>query len=61
MALNLPPVEEQLEIVRRIERLLQRVDTLTREATVPLSLLERLEQATLVKAFRGEIVKASQK
>jgi len=55
-ALNLPSVEEQLEIVRCIEQLLQRVDSLTREASVPLNLLERLEQATLTKAFRGELL-----
>jgi type I restriction enzyme S subunit len=53
--MRLPSVDEQRQIVCRIEQLLQRVETLTREASVPLDLLDRLEQTTLAKAFRGDL------
>jgi len=56
--LNLPSVEEQGEIVTRIEQFLQRVDSLTQDASVPLKLLERLEQATLASAFSGKLFAA---
>lgn len=54
-SLELPRFDEQVEIVRRIEQLMQRVETLNRESSVPLRLLERLEQATSIKAFEGAL------
>ena len=55
-ALRLPSIEEQHEIVRCIEQLLQRVESLTRDASRPLELLDRLEQATLAKAYNGRLL-----
>ena len=44
-----------LEIVRRIEAAFARVDRMAAEAARATALLDRLEQATLAKAFRGEV------
>ena len=52
----LPPLAEQREIVRRIEAGLANVDRLTAEAASGRRLLDRLDQAILAKAFRGELV-----
>ncbi|NHM17221.1 restriction endonuclease subunit S [Tritonibacter mobilis] len=52
----LPPLEEQTEIVRRIETAFARIDRMVAEATKALALLERLEAQLLAKAFRGELV-----
>ncbi|UWR75808.1 restriction endonuclease subunit S [Phaeobacter inhibens] len=52
----LPPLEEQTEIVRRIEAAFARIDRMVAEAAKALALLERLEQQLLAKAFRGELV-----
>ncbi|UTS81866.1 restriction endonuclease subunit S [Phaeobacter piscinae] len=52
----LPPLEEQAEIVRRIEAAFARIDQMVAEAAKALALLERLEQQLLAKAFRGELV-----
>jgi type I restriction enzyme S subunit len=59
-AVNLPSIEEQLEIVSQIEQLLQRVDSLSRDASAPSKLLDRLDQATLARAFRGELLASIQ-
>lgn len=52
----LPPVEEQREIVARIERMLAQNERLKAEASGGRALLDRLESAVLTKAFRGELV-----
>ncbi len=52
----LPPLEEQKEIVRRIEERFARIDKLEQEYQKAVKLCDRLEQATLAKAFRGELV-----
>ncbi|MDO6757045.1 restriction endonuclease subunit S [Phaeobacter inhibens] len=52
----LPPLEEQTEIVRRIEAAFARIDRMVAEAAKARALLERLEQQLLAKAFRGELV-----
>ncbi len=52
----LPPLEEQAEIVRRIEAAFARIDRMVTEATRAAELLERLEAQLLTKAFRGELV-----
>jgi type I restriction enzyme S subunit len=51
-----PPLEEQTEIVGRIEAAFARIDRMVAEAAKALALLERLEQQLLAKAFRGELV-----
>ena len=52
----LPPVEEQREIVKRIKIALARADRMEAETARARKLLDRLEQAILAKAFRGELV-----
>jgi type I restriction enzyme, S subunit len=56
LAIRIPPPAEQLEIVRRVdqllavaERVLVRVDAASRR-------VERNSQATLAKAFRGDLI-----
>jgi len=49
-------VEEQHEIVRRIETAFARIDRLTAEAARAAHLLDRLDERLLAKAFRGELV-----
>ena len=51
-----PPLAEQHEIVRRIERAFAWIDRLAAEASSARALLDRLDQAVLAKAFRGELV-----
>lgn len=52
----LPPLSEQVEIARRIARAFAEIDRLTAEAAAARRLLDRLDQAVLTKAFRGELV-----
>lgn len=49
-------LDEQREIVRRIEAAFARIDRLTAEATRAAHLLDRLDERLLAKAFRGELV-----
>ncbi|THK35616.1 type I restriction endonuclease subunit S [Ensifer sp. MPMI2T] len=51
-----PPLEEQHEIVRRIESAFDRVDRLAAEARRALELVGKLDEAILANAFRGELV-----
>ncbi|PDS28228.1 restriction endonuclease subunit S [Rhizobium phaseoli] len=51
-----PPLEEQHEIVRRIESAFARIDRLARQAERALELVDKLDEAILAKAFRGELV-----
>ena len=55
-ALAVPPIEEQHEIVRRIESAFAKIDRLAKEAKRALELVGRLDEAILAKAFRGELV-----
>lgn len=48
-------LDEQAEIVARIEAAFARIDRAAAEAGRALALLERTEQAALAKAFRGEL------
>lgn len=50
------PLKEQKEIVRRIDRTFAEIDRMVSEATAARRLLDRLDQAVLAKAFRGELV-----
>lgn len=54
--ISLPSVNEQREIVRRIETAFAWIDRLAAEATSARDLIKPLEQAMLAKAFRGELV-----
>jgi type I restriction enzyme S subunit len=57
-AVRLPvaPLQEQHEIVRRIESAFAKIDRLAKEAKRALELVGRLDEAILAKAFRGELV-----
>ncbi|PZQ10244.1 MAG: hypothetical protein DI565_20020 [Ancylobacter novellus] len=48
--------DEQREIVRRIEHAFAAIDRLAAQAMSAQKLLDRLDQAVLAKAFRGELV-----
>jgi type I restriction enzyme S subunit len=48
--------EEQKEIVKRVEKYFQAIDRLEQEYQKAMKFLDRLEQSTLAKAFRGELV-----
>lgn len=52
----LPPLNEQREIVRRLEFAFQKIDRLAVEAKRALELVGKLDEAILAKAFRGELV-----
>ena len=52
----IPPLEEQKEIVRRVEKMFEKIDKMEQEYQKAAKLCDRLEQATLAKAFRGELV-----
>lgn len=54
--LPLPPLEEQREVVRRVEALFKLADTIDERVTAATVHAERLTQAILAKAFRGELV-----
>lgn len=47
---------EQREIMRRVDSALMWIDRLASEATSARRLIDRLDQAVLAKAFRGELV-----
>jgi type I restriction enzyme, S subunit len=53
--LYVPPLVEQHTIVARIEAAFGRIAAMEAEAARGLALIERLEQATLAQAFRGEL------
>lgn len=55
-SIPLPPLEEQHEIVRRVEKLFGLADSLEDKYKKALARVEKLEQAILAKAFRGELV-----
>ncbi|WP_150526667.1 restriction endonuclease subunit S [Roseibium sediminis] len=54
--LQLAPLAEQKEIVRRIESAFDKIDRLAAEAKRALELTDKLDEAILAKAFRGELV-----
>lgn len=51
----LPALEEQTEIVRRVEQLFAYADTLELQAKAAKARVDNLTQAILAKAFRGEL------
>jgi len=52
----LPSLEEQVEIICRIEKTLNWLKTIAAEQSQATRLLDHLDQANLAKAFRGELV-----
>lgn len=51
-----PPLEEQTEIVRRVEQLFAFADQLESKVQRAKSHIDHLSQSILAKAFRGELV-----
>ncbi|MGI6393818.1 MAG: restriction endonuclease subunit S [bacterium] len=51
-----PPIEEQHEIVRRVEKLFEVADSIEEKYKAALTHVEKIEQSVLAKAFRGELV-----
>ncbi|WP_417794681.1 restriction endonuclease subunit S [Terasakiella pusilla] len=56
MPVSLPPIEEQLEIIRRIKFYEQMIHTVEDHLAVSRNSLNKLNQSILAKAFRGELV-----
>jgi len=52
----LPPLDEQAEIVRRVEALFGRADRVEAGYQAALARLQKLQASLLAKAFRGELV-----
>jgi len=50
-----PKLEEQTEIVRRVEQLFAYADTIEQQAKAAKERVDKLTQAILAKAFRGEL------
>lgn len=56
LPLPFPPLEEQGEIVRRVENLFKLTDAIEKRVAAATLRAEKLTQATLAKAFHGELV-----
>lgn len=56
LPLPLPPIAEQHEIVHRVEALFKLADTIEKRVAAASLRAEKLTQAILAKAFRGELV-----
>jgi len=54
--LSMPPLEEQREIVRQIESYFELSDQIAKSVEEAKKRADKIDQATLVKAFRGELV-----
>lgn len=52
----LPPLAEQQEIVRRVERLFKLADVIDKRIAIATARAEQLTQSILAKAFRGKLV-----
>ncbi len=55
LPLILPPLQEQHEIVRRVEQLFAYADTIEKQVNNALTRVNSLTQSILAKAFRGEL------
>ena len=53
---KLPPIEEQHEIIRRVDALFKLADAIEKRVAAATVRAEKLTQAILAKAFRGELV-----
>lgn len=56
LTFSLPPLEEQAEIVRQVDRLFALADTIERRVQAATARADKLPQAILSKAFSGELV-----
>ncbi len=56
VAIPFPPIEEQHEIARRVETLFKLADAIEKKVAAANLRVEKLTQAILSKAFRGELV-----
>ena len=55
MPIPLPTIEEQDEIVRRVEELFAFADSIEQKTNASLERANKLTQSILAKAFRGEL------
>lgn len=55
LTLPVPSIEEQTEIVRRVEQLFAHADTIEKQTETALAQVNHLTQSILAKAFRGEL------
>lgn len=53
--LHCPPVEEQTEIVRRVDQLFAHADRIEQQVQAAMERVQHLTQSILAKAFRGEL------
>ncbi len=53
--LSCPPIEEQTEIVRRVDQLFAHADRIEQQVNNALARINNLAQSILAKAFRGEL------
>ncbi len=53
--INVPSIQEQTEIVRRVDQLFACADTIETQVNNALELVSNLTQSILAKAFRGEL------
>ena len=56
LEIGLPPIEEQREIVHRVESLFAIADRIQKQYEIARAKVEKLTPALLAKAFRGELV-----
>lgn len=56
LGIPLPPPEEQVEVLKRVNAAMAHADRLEAEASRSRALLDRLDAALLTKAFQGELV-----
>jgi type I restriction enzyme S subunit len=54
-----PPLDEQHQIVKQLLAAFGRFDRVAAETVRATALVDRLDEATLAKAFRGELVPQS--
>lgn len=55
LKINLPSIQEQNEIVRRVEQLFAYADKIEQQVNTALEKVNHLPQSILTKAFRGEL------
>lgn len=56
LSINLPSIDEQKQIVRRVESLFTLADTVEKQYQQARQRTDKLTQSLLAKAFRGELV-----
>lgn len=56
LQIPLPPLDEQKEIARRVEALFKVADSIEKQVATATARADKITQAVLAKAFRGELV-----